>query len=136
MQGHGDRFLPSPGTSRGADRPCVTAAGISPGRAYSYAGLAYGAECYCGNALPAAAAKPEECNIECRGEKGSVCGGVNRLSVYSLEELRTRARRSKWDRTGEATRERCHGQAVQALSLLLVSLRSSPVFAAAKDKGA
>ncbi|NWV67538.1 WSCD1 protein, partial [Malurus elegans] len=55
-------------------------------RAYSYAGLAYGAECYCGNSLPAAAARPEECNSECRGEKGSVCGGVNRLSVYRAEE--------------------------------------------------
>lgn len=116
--------------------PSVTAAGISPGRAYSYAGLAYGTECYCGNTLPAATAKPEECNIECKGEKSSVCGGVNRLSVYSLEELRARARRSKWDRTGEATRDRCHGQAGQGLSLLLVSLPLSPEFAAAKDKGA
>ncbi|XP_021388756.2 sialate:O-sulfotransferase 1 [Lonchura striata] len=61
-------------------------------RAYSYAGLAYGAECYCGNTLPAAAAKAEECNSECKGEKGSVCGGVNRLSVYSLEQLRPAAR--------------------------------------------
>ncbi|NXC54381.1 WSCD1 protein, partial [Aleadryas rufinucha] len=64
-------------------------------RAYSYAGLAYGAECYCGNTLPAAAAKPEECNSECKGEKGSVCGGVNRLSVYSVEELRAGARRRR-----------------------------------------
>ncbi|NWY44442.1 WSCD1 protein, partial [Sylvia atricapilla] len=64
-------------------------------RAYSYAGLAYGAECYCGNSLPAAAAKPEECNIECKGEKGSVCGGVGRLSVYGAEELRAPARRRK-----------------------------------------
>ncbi|NXW66983.1 hypothetical protein DUI87_12287 [Hirundo rustica rustica] len=64
-------------------------------RAYSYSGLAYGAECYCGNTLPAAAAKPEECNIECKGEKGSVCGGVNRLSVYSVEELRAAARRGR-----------------------------------------
>ncbi|NWU45415.1 WSCD1 protein, partial [Hylia prasina] len=64
-------------------------------RAYSYAGLAYGAECYCGNTLPAAAAKPEECNLECKGQKGSVCGGVNRLSVYGVEELRAAARRRR-----------------------------------------
>ncbi|KFO57126.1 WSC domain-containing protein 1 [Corvus brachyrhynchos] len=64
-------------------------------RAYSYAGLAYGAECYCGNTLPAAASKPEECNSECKGEKGSVCGGVNRLSVYRVEELRAGARRRR-----------------------------------------
>ncbi|NXQ29602.1 WSCD1 protein, partial [Alaudala cheleensis] len=64
-------------------------------RAYSYAGLAYGAECYCGNSLPAAAAKPQECNLECRGEKGSVCGGVNRLSAYSVEEPRAAATRRR-----------------------------------------
>ncbi|KAF1438917.1 WSC domain-containing protein 1, partial [Spheniscus demersus] len=62
-------------------------------RAYTYAGLAYGAECYCGNKLPATASKPEECNSECKGEKGSICGGVNRLSVYRVEELRAGERR-------------------------------------------
>lgn len=30
---------------------------------------------------------PEACNHECKGEKGSVCGGVGRLSVYRVEEL-------------------------------------------------
>ncbi|NXG37992.1 WSCD1 protein, partial [Dromaius novaehollandiae] len=64
-------------------------------RAYTYAGLAYGAECYCGNKLPTAAAKPEECNSECKGEKGSVCGGVNRLSVYRVEDLRAGAKRRR-----------------------------------------
>lgn len=101
MQGHGDRFLPSSGTNWGADGHLYDMAGISLCRAYSYAGLAYGAECYCGNTLPAAAAKPEECNSECKGEKGSVCGGVNRLSVYGVEELRAGARRRKWAWTGQ-----------------------------------
>ncbi|KFP62891.1 WSC domain-containing protein 1, partial [Cariama cristata] len=64
-------------------------------RAYTYAGLAYGAECYCGNKLPATTSKPEECNSECKGEKGSVCGGVNRLSVYMVEELQAGARRRR-----------------------------------------
>lgn len=65
-------------------------------RAYTYAGLAYGAECYCGNKLPITASRPEECNSECKGEKGSVCGGVNRLSVYRVEELWAAAPRRKW----------------------------------------
>uniref|UniRef100_A0A8C9F695 WSC domain-containing protein n=1 Tax=Pavo cristatus TaxID=9049 RepID=A0A8C9F695_PAVCR len=64
-------------------------------RAYAYAGLAYGAECYCGNKLPATASRPEECNSECKGEKGSVCGGVNRLSVYRVEELQAAAPRRR-----------------------------------------
>lgn len=55
-------------------------------RTYLYAGLAYGSECYCGNSLPSIHAKEEECNNECKGEKGSVCGGVNRLSVFQLQE--------------------------------------------------
>ncbi|PKK22529.1 WSC domain containing 1 [Columba livia] len=36
-----------------------------------------------------------DCNSECKGEKGSVCGGVNRLSVYRVEELRAGARRGR-----------------------------------------
>ncbi|XP_026528110.1 WSC domain-containing protein 1 [Notechis scutatus] len=55
-------------------------------RAYKYAGLVYGAECYCGNQLPVNIAKQEECNHECKGEKRTICGGINRLSVYQVEE--------------------------------------------------
>ncbi|XP_029468385.1 WSC domain-containing protein 1 [Rhinatrema bivittatum] len=64
-------------------------------RAYLYAGLEYGAECYCGNKLPVTSAKEDECNNECKGGKGSVCGGVNRLSVFRIEELRDAARRRR-----------------------------------------
>ncbi|XP_053131395.1 WSC domain-containing protein 1 [Hemicordylus capensis] len=62
-------------------------------RAYTYAGLEYGAECYCGNRLPLTMAKQEECNNECKGEKGTICGGVNRLSVYRVEEPRAASKR-------------------------------------------
>ncbi|XP_022380424.1 WSC domain-containing protein 1 [Enhydra lutris kenyoni] len=56
-------------------------------RSYAYAGLEAGAECYCGNRLPVTSVGPEACNHECKGEKGSVCGGVGRLSIYRVEEL-------------------------------------------------
>ncbi|XP_044939111.1 WSC domain-containing protein 1 isoform X2 [Mustela putorius furo] len=56
-------------------------------RSYAYAGLEAGAECYCGNRLPVTSVGPEACNHECKGEKGSVCGGVGWLSVYRVEEL-------------------------------------------------
>lgn len=49
-----------------------------------YAGLEAGAECYCGNRLPATRVSLKECNQECKGEKGSMCGAVHRLSVYSV----------------------------------------------------
>lgn len=55
-------------------------------RAYIYAGLEYGSECYCGNKLSLTKARQEDCNSECKGEKGTICGGVSRLSVYRLEE--------------------------------------------------
>ncbi|XP_001510281.1 WSC domain-containing protein 1 [Ornithorhynchus anatinus] len=65
-------------------------------RAYVYAGLEYGAECYCGNRLPASGARQEECNSECKGEKGSPCGGVDRLSVYRVDDqLRLGAKRRR-----------------------------------------
>ncbi|NXY45185.1 WSCD1 protein, partial [Ceuthmochares aereus] len=100
-----------------------------PRRAYTFAGLVYGAECYCGNRLPATASKPEECNSECKGEKGSVCGGVNRLSVYRVEELRAGARRRKclrvWEEEaagrGRAERVGCpHGSSRSEFPLAVI----------------
>ncbi|XP_030874906.1 WSC domain-containing protein 1-like, partial [Leptonychotes weddellii] len=62
-------------------------------RSYVYAGLEAGAECYCGNRLPVRSVRPEACNHECKGEKGSVCGGVGRLSVYRVEDLQLGSRK-------------------------------------------
>ncbi|XP_069338200.1 sialate:O-sulfotransferase 1 [Eulemur rufifrons] len=64
-------------------------------RSYVYAGLEAGAECYCGNRLPAMSIRPEECNLECKGEKGSVCGAVGRLSVYRVDELQLGSRKRR-----------------------------------------
>ncbi|KAK1786363.1 hypothetical protein P4O66_018065 [Electrophorus voltai] len=63
---------------------------------YQYAGLEYGSECYCGNRVTSARMKEEECNLDCKGEKGSVCGGVARLSVYKVEEVLPGQRRCKY----------------------------------------
>ncbi|KFO20342.1 WSC domain-containing protein 1 [Fukomys damarensis] len=60
-------------------------------RSYMYAGLEAGAECYCGNRLPAARVGLNECNLECKGEKGAVCGAMGRLSVYRVDVLQTGA---------------------------------------------
>lgn len=70
--------------------PCLTAA--SP-RGYLYAGLEFGAECYCGHKIQAANVSEAECDMECKGERGSVCGGANRLSVYRLQLAQESARR-------------------------------------------
>lgn len=62
-------------------------------RGYLYAGLEFGAECYCGHKIQAANVSEAECDMDCKGERGSVCGGVNRLSVYRLQLAQESARR-------------------------------------------
>ncbi|KAE8635321.1 hypothetical protein XENTR_v10002581 [Xenopus tropicalis] len=62
-------------------------------RGYMYAGLEFGAECYCGHRIKALNVSESECNMECKGEKGNFCGGVNRLSIYRLELNQESARR-------------------------------------------
>ncbi|KAL0973345.1 hypothetical protein UPYG_G00202260 [Umbra pygmaea] len=53
---------------------------------YHFAGLEYGSECYCGNHISSLRVRDEECNVDCKGEKGSPCGGVGRLSVFKVED--------------------------------------------------
>ncbi|XP_010602292.1 WSC domain-containing protein 2 [Fukomys damarensis] len=62
-------------------------------RGYLYAGLEFGAECYCGHRIQAANVSEAECDMECKGERGSVCGGANRLSVFRLQLAQESARR-------------------------------------------
>ncbi|XP_053557669.1 WSC domain-containing protein 2 [Bombina bombina] len=62
-------------------------------RGYMYAGLEFGAECYCGHKIKALNVSESECNMECKGEKSNICGGVNRLSIYRLELTQESARR-------------------------------------------
>ncbi|XP_076017462.1 sialate:O-sulfotransferase 1-like [Genypterus blacodes] len=53
---------------------------------YQFAGLEFGAECHCGNRISSPRAPEEDCSVGCRGERGSPCGGVGRLSIYKVEE--------------------------------------------------
>lgn len=62
-------------------------------RGYMFAGLEFGAECYCGHKIQAPNASESECNMECKGEKSNLCGGANRLSIYRLELSQESARR-------------------------------------------
>ncbi|XP_010874728.2 WSC domain-containing protein 1 [Esox lucius] len=54
---------------------------------YQFAGLEYGSECYCGNRVTSLRVRDEECNVDCKGEKRSPCGGVGRLSVFKVEDV-------------------------------------------------
>ncbi|NWI51998.1 WSCD2 protein, partial [Calyptomena viridis] len=62
-------------------------------RGYLYAGLEFGAECYCGHKIQASNVSESECNMECKGERSNTCGGINRLSIYRLELAQESARR-------------------------------------------
>uniref|UniRef100_A0A3Q2XPW4 WSC domain containing 1 n=1 Tax=Hippocampus comes TaxID=109280 RepID=A0A3Q2XPW4_HIPCM len=53
---------------------------------YQFAGLEYGAECHCGNRINSPQVAEEDCSLACRGERGSPCGGVGRLSIYKVQE--------------------------------------------------
>lgn len=65
-------------------------------RGYMFAGLEFGAECYCGHKIKALNVSETECNMECKGEKCNICGGVNRLSIYRLELTQESARRCEY----------------------------------------
>ncbi|KAN0063950.1 hypothetical protein ACQY0O_003556 [Thecaphora frezii] len=54
-------------------------------KGYQIAGTEYANECWCGNGLfGGATLKPEgDCNMPCAGDQKQMCGGPNRLSLYS-----------------------------------------------------
>lgn len=60
---------------------CITSCGS---QGFVYAGLEYGRECYCGNLIEGGTiADDSECNIPCAGDNSEICGGSNRLTIFS-----------------------------------------------------
>ena len=50
---------------------------------YTYAGVEYGKECYCGNNINPSVSKPSsECNVSCEGDSSQMCGGSCRIQIY------------------------------------------------------
>ncbi|KUJ09774.1 WSC-domain-containing protein [Mollisia scopiformis] len=58
-------------------------AGVCKG--YTWFGVEYGRECYCGNSINAGSvpAAPTDCNFPCAGDSTELCGGSNRLNMYN-----------------------------------------------------
>ncbi|PSN61363.1 WSC-domain-containing protein [Corynespora cassiicola Philippines] len=50
---------------------------------YHFAGLEYYGECFCGANIASDKANETDCNFPCNGNQSQVCGGFNRISVYS-----------------------------------------------------
>ncbi|EJT99498.1 WSC-domain-containing protein, partial [Dacryopinax primogenitus] len=56
-------------------------------RGYVYAGVEYGSQCFCGNALSnglGGTTSASECNVACSGNSAETCGGSYRLNLYSM----------------------------------------------------
>lgn len=68
-------------------------------RGYMYAGLEFGAECYCGHRVQSNKSLERECHMNCTGNPSLVCGGVNRLSIYRLKLSQESAKRREFDAT-------------------------------------
>ena len=59
---------------------------------YSISGLEFGKQCFCGNAIYYGGALSQwdfDCSWSCTGNKSEVCGGQNKLSIYSNRTLKT-----------------------------------------------
>ncbi|KAI7500184.1 WSC-domain-containing protein [Hortaea werneckii] len=54
-------------------------------KGYSIAGIEFGSQCFCGNALGYAATQviDSSCQTPCPGNSSEICGGGNRLSLFS-----------------------------------------------------
>ncbi|GAB1311342.1 WSC domain-containing protein [Madurella fahalii] len=49
---------------------------------YSYFGVEYGRECWCGNSPPNTPAPESECSFRCAGDDSQICGAGNRINVW------------------------------------------------------
>ncbi|XP_026790893.3 WSC domain-containing protein 1 [Pangasianodon hypophthalmus] len=101
---------------------------------YQYAGLEYGSECYCGNRIAGARMKEEECNLDCKGEKGSICGGMGRLSVYKVEEVLPGQRRYRNVRYRGCFRRPDNTTAASLIRMVQPNLTSQTCIEACMDK--
>lgn len=60
------------------------------GKGYQYAGIEYSGECYCDDTLQNGASillMSPNCNMQCSGSTGTVCGGPGALSLYQNPSL-------------------------------------------------
>ncbi|EJD47486.1 WSC-domain-containing protein [Auricularia subglabra TFB-10046 SS5] len=76
----GDRALPKGIDIDNTTPTSCTAACAAAG--YTFAGIEYGRECYCGNDFDTSRLGATRCNMPCEGDENALCGGGKRLAVY------------------------------------------------------
>eukprot|EP01064_Diplonema_japonicum_P016060 TRINITY_DN24084_c0_g1_i1.p1 TRINITY_DN24084_c0_g1~~TRINITY_DN24084_c0_g1_i1.p1 ORF type:complete len:652 (+),score=56.36 TRINITY_DN24084_c0_g1_i1:51-2006(+) len=79
------RFLPKH-VYRGSSNTPTSCAERCSDKGYSYAGVEYGRECWCGNSIARSIkTATKECNKKCTGDPNEWCGGGHRMDLYSLQ---------------------------------------------------
>jgi hypothetical protein len=81
------RSLADASTYNAASMSAETCIAFCADKGYPIAGTEYGAECYCGSALPNIAPEQSDCSMPCAGNPTEACGAGYRLSVYSNPNL-------------------------------------------------
>ena len=80
----GTRALPSYSFVNGTAMTAEMCVSGCQAKAYAFAGMEYGSECWCANTLNSNAPKvaDSQCNMLCPGNKREYCGAGSRLAVY------------------------------------------------------
>ena len=53
---------------------------------YDYAGVQFGAECYCGNMLTRLTILSDgDCNMKWAGDETQSCGGDSKMNIYTID---------------------------------------------------
>jgi len=83
------------------------------------AGLEYGAQCFCGNALTGYATQTVDsgCGMTCPGNSSQICGDGNRLSVYSNGQANQLAIPGSPEVVGSYNAALCHTEATSGRAL-------------------
>ncbi|RDW56813.1 hypothetical protein BP5796_12880 [Coleophoma crateriformis] len=74
-------------TTENATMTPEVCASFCSSQGYPVMGVEYGEECYCGTypTGDSTTAPQSDCNMECTGDAGQLCGGSDRLNVYTLQ---------------------------------------------------
>ncbi|KAH8879637.1 WSC-domain-containing protein [Thozetella sp. PMI_491] len=105
-------------TSTNTLESCATAC-----KGYTFFGVEYGTECYCGNTIGSSSGVGVEstCSYTCAGDVTELCGGSSRISVYALNgTVVSSSSSTSSSATGTAT------SAASAISSTAVSAPTQP----------
>ncbi|KAF1972052.1 hypothetical protein BU23DRAFT_599967 [Bimuria novae-zelandiae CBS 107.79] len=75
-------------------------------RAYNFAGVQQGNQCWCSNSVVGDAAKNQtDCNKPCTGDKNTMCGGTGFLNVFEALENRAQPSTTSSSMTGTTLKD-------------------------------